>query len=77
MTQTPLAAIEALHDTVLMARALASTGRRIDLTGLDIETAALCQAVAGLPRARARRLRPALEALAQEVEGLAAALPPP
>ena len=77
MTQATLAAIEALYDTVAMARILATNGRRIDLAGLDAETANLCATVQQMPRHRAKLLRPALEALAQEVNGLAAALPPP
>lgn len=72
-----LAAIEALHGTILMARALVSTGRQIDLAGLDAEAAGLCTAVSQLPRTAAQPLRPALEALAREVDGLAAVLPPP
>ena len=72
-----LAAIEALHGTVMMARALVSTGRQVDLAGLDTEAEGVCLAVAGLPEAAARPLRPALEALAREVDGLAAILPPP
>jgi hypothetical protein len=77
MTQATLAAIEALYDTVVMARVLASNGRAIDLAGLDAEAGALCAIITRLPRDQARLLRPALKALAQEVEGLAATLPPP
>ena len=77
MTQTTLAAIEALYDTVVMARVLAANGRQIDLAGLDTEAATLCATVKQMPRHRAKLLRPALEALAQEIDGLAAALPPP
>ena len=69
-----LAAIEALHTTLLMARALHEAGRRTDLVGLDAQAAALCTAVALLPPAAARPLRVALEALAREVDGLHAAL---
>jgi hypothetical protein len=76
-TMPTLAAIEALHDTVRMARALVDGGRRIDLAGLDAEAATLCTAVALLPAGAARPLRPALEALAREVDGLAVALPSP
>ena len=72
-----LAAIEALHGTVMMARALVSTGRQVDLAGLDADAEGVCQAVARLPVAVARPLRPALQALAREVDGLAAVLPPP
>ena len=72
-----LAAIEALHGTVLMARALVSTGRQVDLAGLDAEAADVCSAVERLSQATAQSLRPALEALAREVDGLATVLPPP
>src|SRR4051794_1671936 len=72
-----LAAIESIHGTVAMARALAESGRRIDLGGLDADAAALCTAIALLPLASARPLRPALTALLREGEGRAAALPPP
>lgn len=69
-----LAAIEALHTTLLMARALHEAGRRIDLAGLDAQAASLCTAVALLRPAAARPLRPALVALAREVDGLRTAL---
>jgi hypothetical protein len=72
-----LAAIDSLHGTVMMARALVSTGRQVDLAGLDTEAEGVCLAVARLPATAARPLRPALEALAREVDGLAAMLPPP
>jgi hypothetical protein len=61
----------------MMARALVSTGRQVDLAGLDTEAEGVCLAVARLPATAARPLRPALEALAREVDGLAAMLPPP
>lgn len=70
-----LAAIDTLHATVLMARALAEGGRRIDLAGLDGQAAALCTAIALLPRPQAVPLAPALEALVRDVERLAATLP--
>ena len=74
-TAVPLAAIEALHATILMARALAEGGRRMDLAGLDHQAAALCTAVTLLPRPAASHLVPALQALVRDVERLAAALP--
>lgn len=73
----PLAAIEALHATILMACALAEGGRRIDLMGLDGQAATLCTAVALLPRSEAEALAPALLALVSDVERLAATLPAP
>ncbi|MDO9709347.1 hypothetical protein [Paracraurococcus lichenis] len=74
---SPAAAIDSLHGTLVVARALAESGRRIDLAGLDAGAAALCAAIAMLPPGQARPLRPALVALLEEVEGLGAALPPP
>lgn len=76
MTTPTLAAIDALHDTVVMARILATNGRQLDLAGLDAEAATLCAMIAEMPRDRARLLRPAMEALAAEVDGLALVLNP-
>lgn len=72
-----LAAIDSLRGTVTMARVLVQSGRTVDLAGLDGEAATLCQQVAKLPRALGARLRPALEALVRDIEGLAATLPFP
>ena len=72
-----LVAIEALHATLLMARALHEAGRRLDLAGLDAQAASLCTAVALLPPADARPLRPALLALLREVDGLRGSLTAP
>jgi len=74
--QPMLAAIESIHGTVAMARALAASGRRIDLTGLDADAAVLCTAVGLLPPDRALPLRPALEALLAEVNDLTRILVP-
>ena len=70
MTTPTLAAIDVLHDTIVMARILATNGRQIDLAGLDAEAATLCAMIGEMPRDRARLLRPAMEALAAEVDGL-------
>ena len=75
--ETALAAIESLRGTLTMARVLVQSGRVVDLAGLDAEAATLCAQVARLPGASGQRLRPALEALVREVEGLAATLPYP
>jgi hypothetical protein len=72
-----LAAIDSLRGTVTMARVLVQSGRTVDLAGLDAEAATLCQQVTKLPNALGRRLRPALEALVLDIEGLAATLPFP
>jgi hypothetical protein len=66
------AAIEAMGGTVAVARALVEGGRRVDLEGLDRDAAALCAAVMALAPEDGRRLRPALEALLRQVDGLTA-----
>ncbi len=76
-TEKALAAIDSLRGTVTMARVLVQSGREVDLAGLDAEAATLCAQVAKLPNATGQRLRPSLEALVREVEGLAATLPYP
>ncbi|WP_270936889.1 hypothetical protein [Falsiroseomonas oryzae] len=73
-TQAVRAAIEAMDGTIAMARALVEGGRRVDLAGLDRETVSLCAAVMALDATAARDLRPALEALRRQVDGLAARL---
>ena len=66
------AAIASLGGTLELARALLDGGRRIDLAGLDAEAARLCAAVLTLTPEAARPLRPALERLRRQVDGLAA-----
>ena len=66
------AAIEAMGGTVAVARALVEGGRRVDLEGLDRDAAALCAAIMALAAEDAKRLRPALEALLRQVDGLTA-----
>lgn len=68
------AAIAALDGTLVVARALVESGRRIDLGGLERDAVALCAAVLVLDVAEARRLRPAIEALRLQVDSLAAAM---
>jgi hypothetical protein len=65
------AAIATLEGTVAVARALVEGGRRVDLEGLDRDATSLCAAVLALGPDHARGLRPALEALLRQVEGLA------
>ena len=67
-------AIEAMDGTLIMARALVEGGRRIDLAGLDREAGRLCAAVMALDVEEAKRLRPALEALRRQVDGLSVSL---
>ncbi len=64
------AAIEALGGTVTVARALVEGGRRVDLEGLDRDATALCAALMTLDAEDARTLRPLLEGLLRQVDGL-------
>jgi len=70
------AAIESLHGTLSMARALVVSGRTIDLAGLDREAARLCAAVACLPGDSGRPLLVPLEALARELDLLTGVVAP-
>lgn len=72
--QVVAAAVEAMLGTIAVARALVGAGRRIDLTGLDQEIAALSAAAIALPVEEGRALRPAMESLHDSLQALAAAL---
>ncbi|WP_431302324.1 hypothetical protein [Sediminicoccus sp. BL-A-41-H5] len=72
-----LAAIESLHATLTMARALVLAGREVDLGGLDREAARLCAAVACMPGDSGEALLPPLLRLAGEVEALSLCMPRP
>lgn len=68
------AAIATLAATVAVAHALTETGRRVDLDGLDRDAVALCAALMVLDVGEARCLRPAIEALRQQIDSLAATM---
>ena len=68
------AAIASFDGTIAVAQALVTSGRRIDLSGLEQEAATLVAALMALDAEEARRLRPALEALRGHVDALAARL---
>ncbi len=72
---TALASIEAMRGTLAMARALLEGGRMVELAGLELEAAGICQALSGLPQHAAHALRPARVALMREVEALAVLMP--
>lgn len=76
-TEPALAAIDAMHGTLAVARALVQSGRRVDLEGLDTGAAVLCAAIDMLPPEEARPLRPHLVALVAALDELGAALDPP
>jgi hypothetical protein len=75
--RTVAAATSALLSAVALARTLALEGRRLDLSGLEREAAALCDAVMALPRDEAREVLPSLAMVEQEITALMAALKPP
>lgn len=72
-----MAAIDSLHGTLSMARALILSGRAIDLAGLDREAARLCAAVACLPGDSGQALLTPLMGLTREVDLLSVCIPPP
>ena len=77
-THDPIAAVRALAEeltkTIGLARALAESGRAIDLTGLDREVGLLCAKSLDLPPDEGRRVRPRLIALSGAMEALSRVL---
>jgi hypothetical protein len=71
------AAAAAFIATLALARSLVGGGRRVDLSGLEREAAALCAAALLLPREEARTLLPSLAAIEREIAALMEALPRP
>jgi hypothetical protein len=71
------AAAAALLATLSLARGLVGSGRRVDLSGLEREAAALCAAALALPREEARTLLPSLTAIEREIATLMEALARP
>ena len=65
---------EELTQTVVLARALAESGRTIDLTGLDSRIGLLCAKSLDLPLEEGRRLRPRLVTLSTAIEALSRVL---
>lgn len=72
--QATLAAIESLGQTLAVAHALVTAGRRIELAGLEGEAARLCVTLACLPEGAGATLRLPLRALAGELDRLIGAL---
>ena len=74
----PIAAVRALAEelrkTIELARALAESGRAIDLTGLDHQVGLLCAKSLDLPPDEGRRVRPRLIALSGAMEALSRVL---
>jgi hypothetical protein len=74
----PIAAVrgmaQELRKTAELARALAESGRAIDLTGLDHEVGLLCAKSLDLPPDEGRRIRPQLIALSGVMEALSRVL---
>lgn len=67
-------AAAALRKTAVLARALAISGRSIDLTGLDDQVGLICARALDLPPEGGRALRSDLESLLAEIASLAAAM---
>ena len=63
-----------LSRTIGVARALASNGRTVDLTGLNDGIGLLCAQTLDLPREEARALLPQLHHVLTEVNALSAVL---
>ncbi len=63
--------------TLRVAAALAASGRRIDLAGLDGEIGKLCASVLDLPLALGRTMQPDLHRLVGELDRLADAVAQP
>lgn len=78
MLEAPIVAVRALADeltkTIDLARALAESGRTVDLTGFDRDIGLLCAKSLDLPPDDGRRIRPRLIALSGTLEGLSRAL---
>jgi hypothetical protein len=66
------ASIESMSGMLAVARGLVEGWRRIDLEGLDRDTAAICAATLALSEDEGRTVRPALEGLLRQVDALAA-----
>ncbi|MCB2106629.1 MAG: hypothetical protein KDE14_02960 [Rhodobacteraceae bacterium] len=62
--------IEKVHAVLCMARQLTAENRPVDLSALDTRLSALCEEVDRLPRPTAMNLKPALSALANELDQL-------
>jgi hypothetical protein len=77
----PIAAVrglaEELRKTTDLARALAESGRAIDLTGLEHDVGLLCAKSLDLPPDEGRRVRPRLIALSGAMEALSRVLATP
>lgn len=69
-----LAAVQSLANTLAVARALVTSGRAVELDGLEKEAARLAAALACLEEGSAPLLRPALDDCLRELERLDLAL---
>lgn len=63
-----------LRQSAALARALAASGRPIDLTGLDGQVGRVCAGALDLSQDEGRVLRPELESLLAEIASLAAVM---
>ncbi len=68
------AALDSLHGTMAIARALVLAGREVDLTGLEGDAGRLCAAIACLPPGAGAQFRIPLLELTEELDQLRRAL---
>jgi hypothetical protein len=68
------AAVDALTQTLVLARVLVQSGMAIDLSGLDREIGDLCADAVALPRAEGRDMATPLADLLAEVDQLERAM---
>jgi len=76
-TQQLTVLAERLSRTLAVARALASSGRQVDLGGIQDGVGLLCAKTLDLPHRDARSLLPALHELLAQMDSLRVALPRP
>ena len=68
------AQIEKLTHMIGIARALAESGRPVDLTGFDDDVGLLCAKALDLPADEGRKIRPLVIALSAAMDSLSRAL---
>ena len=68
------ALLQQVASTVVIARELAASGRKVDLEGLDLLTGRLCAHALDLPVEAGASLRPALIELAEKLGSLSEAI---
>lgn len=68
--ETVLESVGSIESTLILARVLAESGRRIDLEGLDVQMSVLCNQALALPEEQGRAVRPAMILLRDALDQL-------